>query len=135
MNTDLINAATAIATGYVSRNLTDPDEIPELIERIARALATVGTMPDDAVHVAAPLRDPAVPVAESVHDDHIVCLEDGCKLKSLKRHLKTYFGLSPEQYRKRWNLPATYPMVAPAHSRRRREIAQTVQGSYRRKAA
>lgn len=135
MNTDLMNAATTIAAGYLSRNLTDPEDIPDVIERIARALATVGKMPDDAVHVAAPLRDPAVPVAESVHDDYLVCLEDGCKLKSLRRHLKTYFHLSPEQYRARWNLPSTYPMVAPAHSRRRREIALAVQGGYRRKAA
>lgn len=135
MNTDLINAATAIATGYVSRNLTDPDEIPELIERIAQALATVGRMPDDAIHVVRPLRDPAVPVAESVHDDYLVCLEDGRRLKALKRHLRNSFGLSPEQYRERWNLPADYPMTAPAHSRRRREIARMVHDGYRRKAA
>lgn len=135
MNTAMIDAATKIAAGYLSRNLVDPAEIPELIERIAGALASVGTMPDDAVHVARPLRDPAVPVAESVQEDYIVCLEDGCKLKSLKRHLRTHFHLSPEQYRERWDLPATYPMTAPAHSRRRRDIAKMVQGGYRRTAS
>lgn len=134
MNTDLINAATTIAAGYLSRNLTNPEDVPELIERIAGALASVGMMPDDVVHVVAPLRDPAVPVAESIQDNYIVCLEDGRKFKSLKRHLKARFGLSPDQYRKRWNLAADYPMTAPAHSRRRSEIARMVQGGYRKAA-
>jgi len=134
MNTELINAATVIATGYVSRNLIDPDEIPDLIERIARALATVGQIPADAVRVVQPLRDPAVPIEESVTDDYLICLEDGRRLKALKRYLQRCYGLSPEQYRKRWGLPADYPMAAPAYSRRRREIAELVRDGYRKAA-
>jgi predicted transcriptional regulator len=76
-----------------------------------------------------------VPIAESIQDGYIVCLEDGRELKALKRYLRSHYGLSPDQYRKRWNLPDDYPMTAPAHSRRRREIARMVQGGYRRKAA
>lgn len=134
MNTELINAATVIATGYLSRNLTDPEEIPDLIRRIAHALATVGQMPADPVRVVQPLRDPAVPVEQSVTDDYLICLEDGRRLKALKRYLRRCYGLSPEQYRERWGLPADYPMAAPAHSRRRREIAQTLQRGFRKAA-
>lgn len=134
MNTELINAATVIATGYLSRNLIEPDEIPDLIERIARALATVGQMPADPVRVVQPLRDPAVPVEDSVTDEYVICLEDGRRMKTLKRYLRRCYGLSPEQYRERWGLPEDYPMVAPSHSRRRREIAQTLQGGFRKAA-
>jgi len=134
MNTDLLNAATVIANGYLSRNLADPADVPGIIESIARALATVGQMPDDPVHVVAPLRDPAVPIEESVHDDHLVCLEDGARVKMLKRYIRIRFGLSPEQYRKRWNLPADYPMAAPAYIRRRREIARITRGGFRKAA-
>jgi len=135
MNSELINAATVVTAGYLSRNPTTPEEIPDLIERIARALATVGQMPADPVRVVQPLRDPAVPVEESITDDYLICLEDGRRLKALKRYLRRCYGLSPDQYRERWGLPANYPMAAPAHSRQRREIARTLQGGFRRKAA
>ncbi len=135
MNTEIINAATVIATGYVSRNPIESDEIPDLIARIAGALATVGQIPDDPVRILQPLRDPAVPIEDSVTDAYLVCLEDGRKCKFLKRHLRTRYNLSPEQYRERWGLPGEYPMTAPAHSRRRREIAETLRGGFRRKAA
>ncbi|MDX9861230.1 MAG: MucR family transcriptional regulator [Rhodospirillales bacterium] len=135
MNTELINAATTIATGYLARNVVSPGEIADLIHHIAEALATVGEMPTDPVRILPPVCEPAVPIEESITDQFLICLEDGRRCKFLKRHLRTKYNLSPEQYRERWGLPDGYPMTAPAHSRRRREIANAVQGTFRRKAA
>jgi len=125
MNTDLITAATTIVTGYVTRNLLDPDDVPVMVRKVADALATVGKIADDPVYVAMPQRAPAVPVEDSLADTYVVCLECGRTLTNLRRHLRAAHGLTPEQYRERWNLPGNYPIVAPAYSRRRREIART----------
>lgn len=113
--------AAQIVAAYVSRNLVPFSEIPELTRSIHAALIGLGngaepTSPAD-------LR-PAVPVKKSVTEDWIICLEDGKRFKSLKRHLKSAFGLSPEDYRRKWGLPSDYPMVAPAYSARRSGLAK-----------
>jgi len=132
MNADIISATALVIAGYAARNTTHPDLIADLIPKVAGALLSTGAMDIIAkeavdpgpVILRLPKREPAVPIEESVQDGHIVCLEDGVKVSMLKRHLKNKYGMSPEQYRDRWRLPATYPMTAPAYSRRRSEIAK-----------
>lgn len=130
MNSDLMNAVSAVVTAYLARNDMDESLIPTLIREVAASLTEVGTMagkPDRLLIEAAafsPRRIPAVPVERSVHDDHLICLEDGTKLKMLKRHLWAKYGMTVEQYKARWDLPADYPVVAPAYSRRRSDLAR-----------
>lgn len=113
-----------IAASYASaHNLSRPD-LARLIGLIGQSLIRCGHA-DSAAAPAQPA-NPAVPIAQSIHDDYLVCLEDGRKLKLLRRHLRTTYGLSPEQYRERWGLPSTYPMVAPSYARRRRQVALEV---------
>lgn len=130
MNSDLMNAVSAVVTAYLARNDMDESLIPTLIREVAASLTEVGTMagkPDHHLAEAAafsPRRIPAVPVERSVQDDHLICLEDGTKLKILKRHLWAKYGMTIEQYKARWNLPADYPVVAPTYSRRRSDLAR-----------
>ncbi len=136
MSSDIISATANVVAGYAARNDTTPEILADLIPRVAAALESVGTLSavdeDDGepevVLVRLPGRAPAVPIEESVHDDHLVCLEDGQALTCLRRYLQSHYGLSPEQYRKRWGLPPDYPFTAPAYSRRRREIWANMQG-------
>jgi predicted transcriptional regulator len=116
---DLLALTAQIVSAHVSNNPIAPDELPGLIHEVYRTLAAVGKAPEEAVRPV-----PAVPVRQSVFDDHIVCLEDGKKLKMLKRHLKAVYNLTPQQYRERWGLPADYPMVAPEYVRRRSSLAR-----------
>ena len=105
-----IDFATEIVAAYVSNNSVSATELPALIESVYRALGQLGTP-------AAPVveeQKPAVPVKKSVTPEYIICLEDGKKFKSLKRHLRTSYGMTPEVYREKWGLPKDYPMVAPA---------------------
>jgi predicted transcriptional regulator len=98
-----------------------PDALPALIQEVFKTLSGVGkepTQPDKP--------QPAVPVKKSVFADHIICLEDGKKLKMLKRHLKTAYNMTPEQYRERWGLPQDYPMVAPSYARHRSSLAKKI---------
>jgi predicted transcriptional regulator len=96
--------------------------LPVLINQVYTSLANIGTIP-----AAAPERpQPAVPVKKSVHPDFIVCLEDGKKLKMLKRHLKTAYNMTPEEYRERWGLAPDYPMVAPNYARQRSRLAKEI---------
>lgn len=113
--------AAQIVAAYVSRNLVPFSEIPELTRSIHAALIGLGNGAEPTA--PADLR-PAVPVKKSVTEDWIICLEDGKRFKSLKRHLKSAFGLSPEDYRRKWGLPSDYPMVAPAYSARRSGLAK-----------
>lgn len=113
--------AAQIVAAYVSRNLVPFGEIPELTRSIHATLVGLSNGADDAA--PADLR-PAVPIKKSVTEEWIVCLEDGLRFKSLKRHLKSAFGMSPEEYRRKWGLPADYPMVAPAYSARRSGLAK-----------
>ncbi len=99
-------------------------ELPALIDRVFQSLAGLTIDPAAAAPEARP--DPAVPVRKSVFADHIVCLEDGRKLKMLKRHLMTSYGMTPDAYRERWKLPPDYPMVAPSYAEKRSALAKSI---------
>ena len=120
-NSLLIEMTAGIVSAYVTKNSIVAPDLPRLIEQVHGALIA-------ASHAATqPIKEdlkPAVPVKRSVEDDYIVCLEDGMKFKSLKRHLRTKFNLSPDEYRSRWGLPYDYPMVAPNYARARSELAK-----------
>jgi len=116
-----IELAAEITSAYVSNNSVRVGDLPALFGEIHSALVRLSS---GAVAVAAPeAQTPAVPPKKSVTNDHLVCLEDGRKFKSLKRHLRTDHNLSPEQYREKWRLPADYPMVAPAYAKARSALA------------
>ena len=122
MNETLITLTSDIVAAHVSNNSVSVDELPSLITNIYGALSGLGQAPV----VVEKTPEPAVSIRASVKPDHIVCLEDGKKLKMLKRHLMTHYNLTPEQYRQRWNLPADYPMVAPNYAAKRRELAKKI---------
>ncbi len=123
LNEMLITLTSDIVAAHVSNNSVSVDDVPALISKVYGALAGLGQA---AAPVAEEALKPAVSVRASVKPDHIVCLEDGVKLKMLKRHLMTHYNMTPEQYRARWNLPADYPMVAPAYAEKRRELAKQI---------
>ncbi|MHB8529064.1 MAG: Ros/MucR family transcriptional regulator [Caulobacteraceae bacterium] len=120
---DLVRLTTAIVAGYVAGNLAQVDRLSALIGQVHRALADLGQG-----EPAAPAKPqkPAVPVSRSVQPDHIVCLEDGKKLKMLKRYLRARYAMNPDQYRRKWSLPPDYPMVAPNYAARRSEFAKRI---------
>jgi len=122
MKETLITLTSDIVAAHVSNNSVSVDDLPSLITNVFGALAGLGQA------AAAPEKapEPAVSVRSSIKPDHIVCLEDGKKLKMLKRHLMTHYNMTPEQYRQRWNLPADYPMVAPNYAEKRRELAKKI---------
>ena len=122
MNETLITLTSDIVAAHVSNNSVSVDDLPSLITNVYGALSGLG---QSAPAVEEKL-EPAVSVRSSVKPDYIVCLEDGKKLKMLKRHLMTHYNLTPEQYRQRWNLPADYPMVAPNYAQKRRELAKKI---------
>jgi predicted transcriptional regulator len=121
--TDSLVALTAdIVSAHVSNNDVAIDDVSSLIQSVHRALTGLGDEP-------APVeekREPAVPIRLSIKPDYIVCLEDGKKLKMLKRHLMAHFQLTPAEYRTKWGLPADYPMVAPNYAERRRTLAKEI---------
>lgn len=121
-NEMLITLTSDIVAAHVSNNSVGVDDVPALISKVYGALAGLGQA------AAAPEKapEPAVSVRASIKPDYIVCLEDGKKLKMLKRHLMTHYNLTPEQYRARWNLPADYPMVAPNYAEKRRDLAKKI---------
>ena len=119
---DLLAFTTEIVSSLVSNNTIPAAELPALIQSVYKALATVNT----AAHPAQERPQPVVSIKKSVFPDYIVCLEDGKKLKMLKRHLKTAYNMTPEEYRERWNLPADYPMVAPNYAERRSGLAKQI---------
>ncbi|WP_297111773.1 MucR family transcriptional regulator [uncultured Devosia sp.] len=118
---DLIELSTEIVSAYVSHNAVSPGDLPKLIAEVHGALRAL-----QANENPAPVEElkPAVPIRKSVANDFIICLEDGKKFKSLKRHLRTHYNLSPEEYREKWGLPADYPMVAPSYSATRSKLAK-----------
>ncbi|MDR1266778.1 MAG: MucR family transcriptional regulator [Holosporales bacterium] len=118
----LLSLATHIVAAYVSAHSVDTSEIGEVMRQVYATLRMVANVAPDVLTTL----DPAVSVAESVQPDYIVCLEDGKKLKMLKRHLRTAYNLTPQQYRDRWGLSNTYPMVAPNYAVRRSRIAKTI---------
>ena len=118
---NLTSLAAQIVSAYVSRNTVSPDALPGLIKSVHLVIGGLGGEAPVPTVVGP---KPAVPIKQSVFADYIVCLEDGKKLKSLKRHLQLSFGLTPEEYRKRWGLPSTYPMVAPNYAATRSKLAK-----------
>lgn len=133
-NMELLITLTAdIVAAHVSNNSVAVSDVPTLIGNVHQALAGLSS---GTVAVAAP--EPAVPIRSSVKKEYIVCLEDGKKLKMLKRHLMTHYGMTPDDYRAKWGLSADYPMVAPAYAEQRRVLAKAIglgraPGSGRRK--
>ena len=122
MNETLITLTSDIVAAHVANNSVSVDDLPALISNVFGALSSLGQV----APVVEVLPEPAVSIRASVKPDHIVCLEDGKKLKMLKRHLMTHYNLTPDQYRARWNLPADYPMVAPNYAEKRRELAKKI---------
>jgi predicted transcriptional regulator len=120
-DTDVLRLTAKIISAHVGNNQVTVDALPELIQSVHRSLVTAGTA-EPAPAPAPPT--PAVPIRKSVFPDHIVCLEDGKKLKMLKRYLQTSYGMTPEQYRRKWGLPADYPMVAPNYASHRSSLAK-----------
>jgi predicted transcriptional regulator len=117
---DLIAMTAGIVSAYVTSNAVPVSELPTLIRSVHRALS--GTGGSEAPSASA--REPAVSIKRSITPDYLVCLEDGRRFKSLKRHLRTQYDLSPEQYRAKWGLPKDYPMVAPNYAKARSELAK-----------
>ncbi len=121
-NEMLITLTADIVAAHVSNNSVAVSDLPSLISNVHGALAGLssgGSAPEVAL-------EPAVPVRSSVKRDYIVCLEDGKKLKMLKRHLMTHYGMTPDDYRAKWGLAADYPMVAPAYAEQRRDLAKAI---------
>ncbi|MFL5297971.1 MAG: MucR family transcriptional regulator [Phenylobacterium sp.] len=120
---ELMRLGSGIVAAYVSRNTVAPDAVPDIIRTVHQALEGLSR------GQAAPVEErprPAVPVGRSVQHDFIVCLEDGKKLKMLKRYLRSRYNMSPDDYRKRWSLAPDYPMVAPAYAARRSDFAKQI---------
>lgn len=122
MNETLITLTSDIVSAHVSNNDVAVGDLPSLITNVYAALANLGEKPV----VEEPKPQPAVAIRNSIKPEYIVCLEDGKKLKMLKRYLRTNFNMTPEEYRARWNLPADYPMVAPAYAEKRRDLAKKI---------
>ena len=123
---NLLELTADIVAAYVGNNTVAQSDLPKLIANIYQSLATapeggVDNKPAEAMELK-----PAVPVRKSITPDFIICLEDGKKFKSLKRHLRTHYDLSPEQYREKWGLPADYPMVAPNYAEARSSLAKKI---------
>lgn len=122
-NDSLIRITSEIVASFVSNNPVTTENLPDVIRSVYRTLASLSgaeeAKPDERLK-------PAVPVGKSITDDYIVCLEDGRKLKMLKRYLRSRYDMSPDDYRRRWSLPADYPMVAPSYTERRSAFAKKI---------
>jgi predicted transcriptional regulator len=128
----VIDIAADIVAAYVSNNSIAAADLPQLINQVHSALVKVSTGVEEpkAVEIT-----PAVSIKKSITPDYIICLEDGKKFKSLKRHLRTQYNMSPDEYRVKWSLPADYPMVAPNYAASRSALAKSMGlGQQRRKA-
>ncbi|MBO1081797.1 MucR family transcriptional regulator [Roseomonas haemaphysalidis] len=124
-NQHLLELTAQIVAAHVSNNPVSLPEVPSLIEQVHRTLASLGrAAPTPALVAERP--EPAVSIKKSVTDEFLICLEDGKKLKMLKRHLRTAYDMTPEQYRERWNLPPDYPMVAPNYAKHRSSLAKQI---------
>lgn len=118
---ELLEMTADIVSAYVGNNTVQATELPALISNIHAALSQVSTGP---VEAAPEPKEPAVPIRKSISPDFLICLEDGRKFKSLKRHLRTKYDMSPEEYRAKWGLPKDYPMVAPNYAKARSDLAK-----------
>jgi predicted transcriptional regulator len=119
---EVLALTTDIVSAHLSNNQVNTDDIPSLIQKVYKTLSSLG---GESVGFSE-RPQPAVPIKRSVNPDYIVCLEDGKKLKMLKRHLKTSYNMTPEEYRERWGLPADYPMVAPNYAKQRSKLAKDI---------
>ena len=122
MTQTLIAFTSNIVEAYVSNNTVDLEEVPGLINNVYSSLSSLGGAGEQVEERP----EPAVSIRASVKPDYLVCLEDGKKLKMLKRYLRTNFDMTPEEYRARWGLPSDYPMVAPNYAEKRRELAKKI---------
>jgi predicted transcriptional regulator len=119
----LLTLTSDIVASHVANNRVETASLPELIREIYTTLSGIAVTAEAS---SAPRPEPAVPVKKSITADYLICLEDGKKLKMLKRHLQSSYKMTPEQYRARWDLPADYPMVAPNYATQRRELAKKI---------
>lgn len=118
-----LRLAAKVVAAYVGQNTLPAQQIPELIQSVYQAFQMVSAPePEPVIETL----KPAVPVKKSITPEYIICLEDGKKLKMLKRHLRTNYGMTPEEYRAKWNLPADYPMVAPNYAEQRSQFAKQI---------
>jgi predicted transcriptional regulator len=120
---ELLNLTTEIVASYVSNNSVEANDLTEVVRTV---YATLSDLSSGRGSFSTTRPEPAIAVKKSISDDYIVCLEDGKKLKMLKRHLKSAYNMSPEQYRERWNLAPDYPMVAPSYARQRSQLAKNI---------
>ncbi len=118
-DTSSLELVSTIVSAFVSINSVPPSELPDLITTVHEALQN----PDQ---VASSAPEPAVPIKKSIRPDYVICLEDGKKLKMLKRHLRTSYDMSPDEYRQKWGLSSDYPMVAPKYAAKRSELAKKI---------
>jgi len=119
---EILGLTSEIVAAHVSNNTVAMSDLPGLIEQVYKTLASVGKAPE----AQSERPTPAVAIRKSVTPDYIVCLEDGKKLKMLKRHLKTAYNMTPDEYRERWSLPSDYPMVAPNYAKQRSNLAKAI---------
>jgi len=117
----MLGLAADIVTAYVSNNSVTSAELPDVIKTVYSTLSTLGEHGNSAT-----VYKPAVPIKKSYTDEYIICLEDGKKLKMLKRYLRSHFDMTPEEYRTKWGLPADYPMVAPSYAAKRSAFAKEI---------
>ena len=122
-NEDILQMTTDIVASFVSNNTIPSDSISDIIKNVHRTVQTIAATPAERP-VEKP--KPAVAISKSVHDDYIVCLEDGKKLKMLKRYLRSNYNMTPDEYRRKWGLAADYPMVAPSYAKKRSEFAKKI---------
>ena len=127
---ELLALTTDIVTSHLSRNPVSTGEISSLISDVYKTLSTIGEAAEEEDKP-----EPVVAIRKSVNPDYIICLEDGKKLKMLKRRLKTSYDMTPDEYRERWGLPSDYPMVAPNYAEQRRNLAKKIGLGTRRKKA
>jgi len=120
---ELLEMTTQVVSAYLGNNTVPSGQIPEVIKSVHASLTDLGS---GSATPGQPTQKPAVPIKKSVAPDFIVCLEDGKKLKMLKRHLRTTYNLTPDEYRAKWNLPSDYPMVAPNYAKQRSAFAKKI---------
>ena len=118
---ELLRMTAQMVSAYVGNNMVPAGQIPEVIKNVYGTLNVIGT---GAAKSKTATQKPVVSIKKSVTPDYIICLEDGKKFKSLKRHLRTHYNLSPEEYREKWRLPPDYPMVAPNYAKARSDLAK-----------
>ncbi|MGD2132506.1 MAG: MucR family transcriptional regulator [Maricaulaceae bacterium] len=120
---DVMRMTTDIVASFVSNNTIPVESVPEVIRKVHE---TVHRLANSTVETPTEKPKPAVPISRSITDDYLICLEDGRKLKMLKRYLRSNYGMTPEDYRRKWGLAADYPMVAPNYAKRRSEFAKKI---------